>query len=77
MTAITSVLVRKTLLREKGADSTPEAVATSTVTTVKALQGDKHVGYTEGPSNVADFGAEFTTLRQGGKIAWGDYLAER
>ncbi|MBD5236328.1 MAG: hypothetical protein HDS62_02120 [Bacteroidales bacterium] len=36
------------VLWEKGADSTPETVATPTVTTIKAQQGDEHMGNTEG-----------------------------
>lgn len=47
-------LEKRPILWEKGADSTPEAVATPTVTTVKAQQGDEHVGSTEGQSNGAD-----------------------
>ena len=43
-------LKEKPVLWEKGADSTPEAVATPTVTTIKAQLDDEHVGRTEGQS---------------------------
>ncbi|MBD5205852.1 MAG: hypothetical protein HDS84_05700, partial [Bacteroidales bacterium] len=43
-------LKERPVLWEKGADSTPEAVATPTVTTIKAQQGDEHVGHTESQS---------------------------
>lgn len=38
------------LLWQRGADSAAEAVATPTVTTIKAQQGDEHMGRTEGQS---------------------------
>lgn len=47
-----SSLEKKPILWESGAVSTPEAIATPTVTTIKAQQGDKHLGRAEGQSIV-------------------------
>ena len=45
-----SSLEKRPILWEAGAVSTPEAIATPTVTTIKAQQGDKHMGRAEGQS---------------------------
>lgn len=45
-----SNIEKRPILWEKGAVSTPEAIATSTVTTIKAQQGDERVGSAEGQS---------------------------
>ena len=45
-----SSLEKRPILWESGAVSTPEAVATPTVTTIKAQQGDKRMGSAEGQS---------------------------
>ena len=44
---------KRPVLWEKGADSTPGDVATPTVTTIKAQQGDEHVGSAEGQSRLS------------------------
>jgi hypothetical protein len=44
-------LKERPLLWERGAHAAPEAAATPTVTTIKAQQGDEHVGRAEGQSN--------------------------
>jgi hypothetical protein len=49
-------LKERPLLWERGAHAAPEAAATPTVTTIKAQQGDEHVGRTEGQSNVSSDG---------------------
>lgn len=45
-----SSLEKRPILWEPGAVSTPGAIATPTVTTIKAQQGDKHMGRAEGQS---------------------------
>lgn len=46
-------LEERPMLWQRGADSAAEAVATPTVTTIKAQQGDEHMGRTEGQSKGA------------------------
>ena len=61
-----SSLEKRPILWESGAVSTPEAIATPTVTTIKAQQGDKHMGRAEGQS-LGEISADKGNTLLGGK----------